>query len=200
MNFEELQKTWQSQDTPAKMTVPVDLLLKEVRRNQQHFSAMIFWRDTREVGVCVLMTLLFLHWGMLWKWWSLYLLAVCCLEVGIFFLVDRFIQHRKQPAKNDPLRACIETSLLQVKHQIWLLKNVLWWYLLPILIGIMAVTGQTLWAHRNDGAASMIILGAVFTVTYGGTFGFVYWINQKAVGKTLEPRREELESLLTSLE
>ena len=59
MNFEDLQKAWQSQDAGAKVTINADVLLKEVRRNQRHFRATIFWRDVREVGVAFLLTLLF---------------------------------------------------------------------------------------------------------------------------------------------
>ena len=199
MNIEDLQKVWQSQDAGAKVTINVDLVLKEVRRNQQQFRTTIYSRDVREVGVCALMTALFLGWGLRWHWWSLYLLSFCCFFVGAFFLVDRLLQRRKQPVRNDPLQACIQDSLLQVNHQIWLLKNIFWWYLLPILIGLGAFSTQTLWAQRTAGPASMIASGAIFIFTYGLTYGFVYWLNQRAVRVQLAPRRQELEALLASL-
>src|SRR6266700_3996678 len=160
MNFEDLQKAWRSQDPAAKVTINADVLLKEVRRNQQQFRATIFSRDVREVGVCALMTVFFLGWGIRWQWWSLYLLSFCCFFVGAFFLVDRIIQRRKQPVSNDSLQACIQNSLLQVNHQIWLLKNVFWWYLLPLLIGLGAFSVQMIWDRREAGLASMIGAGA----------------------------------------
>lgn len=199
MNFEDLQQAWQAQHTSAKVTISTDVLLKEVRRNQQQFRMTIFWRDVREVGVCALMTLFFLGWGGLWQWWSLYLLALCCFFVGAFFLVDRRIQHRKQPVKNDTLLACIQSSLSEVDHQIWLLKNIFWWYLLPILIGLSAVSASTLWHQQADGLTTIIGLGAFYTVFYGLVYWGVYCLNQRAVRKGLEPRRRELESLLTDL-
>lgn len=48
MNFEDLQKTWQSQNPGARVTINADLLLNEVRRNEQQFRAMIFRRDVRK--------------------------------------------------------------------------------------------------------------------------------------------------------
>jgi hypothetical protein len=57
MNFEDLQKAWQSQDASAKVTINADVLLKEVRRNEQQFRASIFWRDVREVGSAFLLVL-----------------------------------------------------------------------------------------------------------------------------------------------
>jgi len=199
MNFDDLQKAWQSQDPGPKVTINADLLLKEVRRNQRQFRAEIFRRDFREVGVCFLMFLFFLGWGVRGQLWSMYLLAFCCLGVGSFFLVDRRIQRRRQPVKNDSLQACIENSLFQVNHQIRLLKNVFWWYLLPILIGLCGVSAQTVWSFRAQGLTSMIWAGTVYIVTYGLTYGFVYWLNQRAVRKELDPRRKELEALLASL-
>ena len=199
MNFEDLQNAWQSQNEGAKMTIDADVLLREVRRNQWQFRTMIFARDVREAGVCALMTVGFLAWGLIWKWWSLDLLALCCFGVGAFFVVDRLRQRRKQPVKNDSLRACIESSLSQVNHQIWLLKNIFWWYLLPILLGLGAVTGSTIWSHRQDGAGTMIMLAGVLVFTYGFTFWVVYRLNQKAVRNELDPRRQELEALLSQL-
>jgi len=199
MNFEAMQKAWQSQDPGAKVTINVNVLLNEVRHNQQHFRATIFWRDVREVGSAALMTVGFLVWGLRCHWWSFYLLAFACFEVGVFFVVDRRIQHRKQPVHNDSLQSCIEASLFQINHQIWLLRNVLWWYLLPPIIGIGAVLAQTLWTARGAGLAFLITIGAVFIITYGFTYGFVYWLNQRAVKKQLEPRRQELETLLAGL-
>jgi hypothetical protein len=199
MNFEDLQKSWQSQNPGALVTINAEVLLQEVRRNQRQFWAAILWRDAREVGVCVIMALFFLHWARHGQSWSWYLLSFCCLFAGAFLLVDRWIQHRQQPVKHESLQACILSSLFQVNHQIWLLKNVFWWYLLPILIGLGAVSASALWQKHQAGLAAMIGLGAFDVVFYGLIYWGVYWLNQFAVRKTLKPRRQELETLLDSL-
>ena len=199
MNFEELQKAWQSQNPGATVTINTDLLLKEVRCNQHHFWMTIFWRDAREVGVAAFLTWLFLHWAIRDREWSLYLLSFSCFGVGLFMLVDRWLQRRKRPVTNDPLRSCIEASLLQVNHQIWLLKNVFWWYLLPLAaaIGISICAG--IWRTRQAGFS--VMKGWVVFVLFGVLIYWgVYWLNQFVVRKHLEPRRQELESLLASLD
>jgi phosphoglycerol transferase MdoB-like AlkP superfamily enzyme len=199
MNFEELQKAWQSQNPGATVTINTDLLLKEVRRNQHHFWMTIFWRDAREVGVAAFLTWLFLHWAIRDREWSLYLLSFSCFGVGLFMLVDRWLQRRKRPVTNDPLRSCIEASLLQVNHQTWLLKNVFWWYLLPLAaaIGISICAG--IWRTRQAGFS--VMKGWVVFVLFGVLIYWgVYWLNQFVVRKHLEPRRQELESLLASLD
>ena len=199
MNFEELQKAWQSQNPGATVTINTDLLLKEVRRNQHHFWMTIFWRDAREVGVAAFLTWLFLHWAIRDREWSLYLLSFSCFGMGLFMLVDRWLQRRKRPVTNDPLRSCIEASLLQVNHQTWLLKNVFWWYLLPLAaaIGISICAG--IWRTRQAGFS--VMKGWVVFVLFGVLIYWgVYWLNQFVVRKHLEPRRQELESLLASLD
>ncbi len=199
MKFEDLQKTWQSKDANAKVTINTDMLLKEVRHNQQQFRAMILWRDVREVGVAFLLTLFFLHQGMRHHDWTDYLLAFAGFGVGNFMVVDRLIQRRKQPVANDSLKSCIESSLLQVNHQIWLLKNVFWWYLLPVLVGLGILIVSQIWKSRHDGPFGIIFLTgyALFCALF---FWGVYWFNQYAVRKGLEPRRQELESLLAGLD
>jgi hypothetical protein len=198
MNFEAMQKAWQSQDAGVKVTIDADVLLKEVRRNRQQFWMTIFWRDVREVGVAAILTWLFLHWAIRDREWSLYLLSFSCFGVGLFLLVDRWLQHRKRPVTNDSLRSCIEASLIQVNHQIWLLKNVFWWYLLPLAAALGISIGASIWRTRQAGFSVMMGWG-VFVLVGVLIYWGVYWLNQFAVRKVLEPRRQELETLLTSL-
>jgi phosphoglycerol transferase MdoB-like AlkP superfamily enzyme len=198
MNFEELQKAWQSQDPGANVMINADGLLKEVRRNQQQFRMTIFWRDVREIGVAFLLTVLFLYQGMRHHDWTDYVLASACFGVGTFMVVDRLLQRRKQPASSDSLKTCIEGSLLQVNHQIWLLKNVLWWYLMPFTVALGISICHSAWLAQNPGFSAMIVwvISALFVaLVYWG----IYRLNQYAVRKSLEPRRQELDTLLAAL-
>lgn len=198
MNFEDLQKAWQAQDTAAQLTVSSDVLLKEVRRNQQQFRATIFWRDAREVGVAVLLFLYFTHRGWHNHDWTDGLVGVACLGIAVFMIVDRLIQHRKRPAANNSLKSCAESSLHQVNHQIWLLKNVFWWYLLPLAAALGISVCASAWHSRHSPsvAAFWLVYTAVCVLIFWG----VYRLNQAAVRRSLEPRREELEALLAGLD
>jgi heme/copper-type cytochrome/quinol oxidase subunit 2 len=110
---------------------------------------------------------------------------------------------QKRSAPGEPLLKSVTESLTQLEHQIWLLRNVFWWYLLPILVGLCAVIAQIIWireeirAHEGGEMANIIALGTIPVFIL--TCGLVYWINQRAVRKQLAPRRQELKSLLTSL-
>jgi CubicO group peptidase (beta-lactamase class C family) len=198
MNFEDLQKTWQSSGPAPTITISTDVLLKEVRRNQKQFWLTIFLRDVREVVVIFLMALLFAYWGLSQNNWTLILIALGCVFVCSFFVVDRLIQRRKKPAASDALKACVETSLHQVNHQIWLLKNILWWYLLPCVAPLGISVGISFWHSRHNGASA--VAGWIGYILFGILIYWgVYWLNQRAVRKSLVPRRQELEGLLASI-
>ena len=199
MNFEDLQKTWQSQNPSALVTIKADMLLKEVRGNQSQLEATIFWRDVREVGVAFLLAFYFLYHGLKHHIWADYLSVLVCAGIGIFMMVDRLIQRRKRPVFNAPLKSCIEASLIQVRHQIWLLKNILWWYLLPL--GVASAISMSYSAWRSYHLGSTWIVSQILAVLFSGViFWGVYRLNQMAVHRRLEPRRHELETLWKSLD
>jgi hypothetical protein len=85
----------------------------------------------------------------------------------------------------------VEASLADVEHQIWLLRNIFWWYLLPPSIGL--VISFVYDAMRIEEARwlpwiELFIRAGVCALVFAG----VYWLNQYAVRKSLEPRRQEL--------
>ncbi len=85
-----------------------------------------------------------------------------------------------------------------MEHQIWLLRNVFWWYLLPFTIAILAFFAQVAWQRSPTFGAFLLALapGAIFLLLL---YGFLYYLNQRAVRRDLVPRRDELLALRTSL-
>jgi CubicO group peptidase (beta-lactamase class C family) len=194
MNFEDLQRAWQSQTASAKVAINPGLLMKEVRRNQRQFRATIFWRDAREVGVAFLLTWYFIQRGLRTDDWTDCLVGLACFGVGAFMVVDRLLQRRKKAETNNSLVASIESSLQQINHQIWLLKNVFWWYLLPLSAALGVSVAASCWHERNH--LARLAGWCLFVVLSLLLDWFLYWLNQTAVKKTLEPRRQELVALL----
>jgi hypothetical protein len=205
MEADELQRVWQSQECGRQIAVDADLVLNLVRRNDRNFRCGIFWRDLRDVGAALFVVAFFIYHGVSAHSWALFPVAAACLFVGLFLLGDRLRMRWKTTTPDDTLVACAETSLAEVEHQIWLLTNVAWSCLLPIWVGIMIFVGFVgfkLWGaeHLGWGWRTGIYVGVVgfvlvFTaVTYG-----VYRWNQYAVRTELQPRKQELQSLLENL-
>src|SRR5262249_6653928 len=158
----------------------------------------IFWRDVREVGISLLMVPLWVYLGIRaslpWTW---YLMVPALLWIAGYMLADR-IRHGRQAETGEPLRQHVGSSLAQGEHQIWLLRNVFWWYLLPRGLSFLAFCSQVAWHMRSGGrwtAFAVIDAVAVVAVVYAG----IYQLNQYAVRAELEPRHQELEALLMSL-
>ena len=199
MNPDDFQQAWQRETSQTHLMIDAELLLKEVRRSQAYFTAMIFWRDVREVGVCLLLVPLWLYLGVKhsspWTW---YLAVPALLWIAGYMLADRMRHGRQPPDPGEPLRRCVESSLAQVEHQIGLLRQMLWWYLLPLALSFLAVFGQVAWQERSGGWWTALAGSGVISVG-GLVLAGIYWLNQYAVRSELEPRRRELETLLMSL-
>ena len=196
---DELKNAWQSQTSPQRLTLDAGLVLNEVRRNERQFAAMIYCRDLREVGVALVLIPVWFYLGLKQSLpWSWYAAVPALLWIAGFMIIDRMRQHPHQPEPGDTLCRSVEKSLARVEHQIWLLRNVFWWYLLPIFAGLLVWPAHHTWRTRDDGWQSLAeFAGIAFTFIL--VFGFIYWLNQYAVRKQLEPRRQELQALLKSL-
>src|SRR5205807_7415437 len=68
----------------------------------------------------------------------------------------------------------------------------LWWYLLPLGIGILVCT----WGSPSGGLGYNI----GYTIFVIALYGFIYWLNQRARAKQLVPLEAQLQSLLHSAE
>jgi hypothetical protein len=202
MSPDDFQQAWQASSAQSRITIDADVLVKEVRRNQQQFACTILTRDIREVGVALILIPVWLFLGArLSLPWSWYLTIPGLIWVAAFMVVDRRRHSQRQPEPDEPLREQIKYSLAQVEHQIWLLRNVLWWYILPVAIPCLAFFAQIAWESFARGRELVdFVPPFLFSATVcGGVMLFVYWLNQKAVRSSLEPRRAELERLLSSL-
>src|SRR5262245_20539157 len=135
MTPDKFQQAWQAYSSQTHVTVNADLLRKEVERSQQNFRGMIFWRDTREIVVGVFLLAfdiyMVINFNMPWTWW---LSVPAILWVTGFMLIDRRLHKQKPIEPGASLLESATESLTQLEHQIWLLRNVFWWYLLPFTI------------------------------------------------------------------
>ena len=203
MGPEKLQQAWQSQPSGSQIRIDADVLISEVRRNQLSFRATIFWRDFREllaavfVIVAVSVHVMFKGIQENWPW---LLVGVGAAFVAAYILLDRWRQRRHAPHYEGALISHIEQSLNDVEHQIWLLRNVFWWYLLPCALGglipMVYFFATDLATRELQSALGPFVRN---TTIFLGIFYGVYLLNQYAVRRGLEPRRRELLAMRDSL-
>ena len=200
MSLDKLQQAWEAESSHLNATFDPNRLSKEVDHSHKSFQSTIFWRDVREVGTSLVMVPIWLVLGsMLSLPWTWYLTVPAMLWIAGFMLVDRKRHPQHASVPGEPVLIGASKSLAQVDHQIWLLRNVFWWYLLPPSLSIMAFFVQIAWT-TSDGwlefAAFAGFLGLFLFLLYG----WVYRVNQSAVRDQLEPRRNDLRKLISYLE
>ena len=185
MTFDELQNNWKCQQNEFELKIQPDILLREVQRNQKNFETTYFWCDIIITGCCMFCAALFLFWGIKFGLWPLYLLAIICFSVSSFVVINRIVQRKNRPGYSETLHDFVNGSLIQVKQQIWIHRNVFWWFAGPIAIGQIIWFGY--WKSiLNVTIAVLIALGVHLSL-------------QWEIRKKLNPRKQELEELLNSL-
>ena len=199
MDPDNLQQAWQTDKAQIHVKIDTDHLHDEVQSAQRGFLNMIFWRDFREVAVAVIMIPLWIVYGTATSQpWAWYLTIPALIFIIGFILIDR-MRHPQLPCEpSEPLLQSLRVALTQVEHQIWLLRNVFWWYLLPFSIAIIAFFIQVSW-NMTGSIWGALLCGLFPTLFVLALYRGIYLLNQFAVRKQLEPRRIELLEMLASL-
>ncbi len=194
MNDEEMKRLWQNQPLPEPLA-DVPTLLATAGRKHQKFQRTIFWRDFREVGVALVLIPIFVASAQREDaLWTSYLIVLALVFVAGFMVIDRLRWRKAAPGPGETMGDTIRAALAELEHQIWLLRNVLWWYIGPLMGAlIIDTTHQMLTGPREP--SSFIGSLAVFFLLGA----FLWWLNQWAVKRDLEPRRSELQKLLEAV-
>ena len=199
MSLDKFQQAWQSESSQMNATFDPDQLSKEVNHSQQSFRSTIFWRDVREVGTSLIMVPIWIVMG-IWMAlpWSWYLTVPAMLWIAGFMLVDRMRHSQDKVVPGESVLSSANRSLAQVEHQIWLLRNVFWWYLLPPSISIMAFFIHVAWTTSDSWWGFLFFAGFLGLFLFL-VYGWVYRLNQNAVRDQLEPRQNDLHRIISYL-
>ena len=201
MKFNELRETWQSQDGNETIPINVSTISKLIRREERYWNFILLRRDIGEILAGLLASLAFLYGAVFKDIFWLFPMVLASLFVCGFFIVDRARQRKRQPSQDQPLVEFIEKSIAQNDHQIWLLRNIMWWYLLPLGISMLIFLGSCLFSLLQDGLATSIDYWALaFIIAIASAaimfFWWIYSLNQRAVKRELLPRKKALKDLL----
>ncbi|QDV25528.1 serine hydrolase domain-containing protein [Aureliella helgolandensis] len=200
MDLDQYQKAWKADSEQMHVTIDSDQITQEVQSSQQNFQSTILWRDVREAGTSLVLIPIWIVMGITMALpWTWYLTIAALIFIVGFILVDRRRYPQRPSEAGETLLYYVKESLTQVEHQIWLLRNVFWWYLLPLGTSIMVFFAHVAWQSSSvwwEFVVFVGFLGLFLLVIYAG----VYWMNQRAVRDQLQPRRQDLLRLIANLE
>lgn len=200
MTLDEYQEAWKVEAAQVQVSFDTELLSQKVKQAQSSFRSTILWRDIREVGLSLLMIPVWFVMGTAFSLpWTWYLTIPVFVWIAGFMLVDRLRHPQTRSRAGEPLSFYVQESLNQMEHQVWLLRNVFWWALLPPSISIMAFFLQVGWDGVKSWWGAAIIAGLGGTVVFY-LYRWIYRLNQMVVREHLEPRRDKLRKLISSIE
>ncbi len=202
---DELKSVWNAQPLPRQITMNADVLLQQIRGNKARFTSEILWSAVFMILAWVVMAFGFMGFsihkvrhGAPWEAFSgLFLLGIILLAIAAYTALDRF-RHIRRVSLSASVLACAEENLALVRHEIQLWGKVLWWYLLPLALGIeascLACVCTVEGAHGLVSPIALAGLGIGVILTLGGS-----WFSRWYLHTYYEPRRQELEALLREL-
>jgi hypothetical protein len=192
MNDQELIQLWQKQDLQPVSQKSDTEITAQMKAKLRKFDRDIFWRDIRElaacgVQLCIFGPALFGHGSLLSRAGGA-VVVLSAIFIGLVLLITKQLRNRHR--NSDSVREFVSAGWSNVNRQRQLLASVLWWYILPIYIGV------EMYIFGLEAATSFKI---VFTVVYSLVCAGAYWINQYVVRKRLSPLCDELDQLLHAL-
>ena len=202
MNFEDLKIIWDAESARPSYTLDEEALHRIVRQRSHSFWKKIFFRDALEIGVAIVLIWQFLRAGIREvadnggafsaASVSSFLMTMGVAFVASFIFVSRQLQKRREKRFDESIQGNLRKLLSNISHQIRLLSNVAWWYLFPLVPGVVVFIVST----AEEGEINPWVRGLIVTLVFGG----ILWLNLRAVRKDLAPQKRELETLLSELE
>lgn len=171
------------------------MLAIAIRRTKQ-FDRTIRIRNWVECGAAVLVTAFYT--AAAWKAANLLLRAGYTLVAAggpwIIFYMLRHGRESSVPAPDLSLAGFQQALLRKYDHQIRLLKNVKFWYLLPFFAGLLLASagGMLARAAEHHPVWPEFVAVAVYTAVFAG----IWWLNEGyAVGRLRRARARLLEQV-----
>ena len=193
MDDDRLKQLWLSSgNEQRRVEINTDLLIGSLTPKIKSMEKRIRRRDSREILVCICMIPLFGWWlitipQLFAKIGSAIIIAACLL------VIFRLIRARRVNIKEDAaseIRHNLAISLQLIRQQIKLLDTLLWWYLLPFFTGII---------FFYSSLTNSILSKAIYSVIVVTVYGYIYYLNKKAIKIHLKPMEEHLARILNDL-
>ena len=190
MHDDALKQLWKGQHFDSLPALPDEAQIAAMKKRMKSFDKTIQWRDYREVAACLFIVIFFGRDLLLGNNTVLTKAGSLVLIASALFIAWKLLGSKRRLPKaepNAPVLDAVKVELQKVENQIGLLKSVAWWYLLPLFVGLMLHA----WGARASLAVKLNYSAIVLPL-----YVFIYWLNQRAVKKSLLPLKRELESSL----
>jgi CubicO group peptidase (beta-lactamase class C family) len=189
MNDQEVKNLWQRQKPSGEPALTADeqiaAMRKKMAKMHRGLNALDFWGLAANAVILIVFTIYFFTTP-----YFVTRIGTLILIGGDLFASWKLIQRRRstpQPIADAPVMEWLKYDLAKVHQHAEENRTVLWWSVLPFLIGTIAfLWGMPVSFSIKIGPSVLMALIAAVT----------YWLNQRARRKQWLPLQQELEALL----
>jgi len=190
-NNDELRELWCSQPVPAATST--EELVKLVQARTEKFDRQIRNRNLRECIAAAAVTLIFgaMAYRVDDHFSRIGFTLIAATGLWIIFFLLRYGRASAPPDPGLDLDGYRRALVAKYDRQIWLLKSVKYWYLLPLWLGLALanIGGLRYQAHHGGLGWFSFLAPAIYTAG----FAFVWWLNEvKGVGQLRTERSRVL--------
>lgn len=195
MELEELKVIWKKQETDKQEQLTKEQLVMMLNNKLISFDEKIKKRDWLEIAVALVTALIcaVLLFYVQSIWYQLGCLSLIFASAVIIYK----LQSAKSNAADQYLGADrsfgehLKEELQKMKTQRKLLKSVLWWYLLPIFLGIVFFV---------IGFEQRLLYKIVYLVAIVMVYGYIWKLNQDAVAEKINPIIDDIQEAIDFIE
>lgn len=173
---DDLRELWCSQ--PVDATANKEELVKLVQEKTQRFDRQIFRRNLRECIAAVVVSIIFgvFAFRATDALGRTGFIIIAAAGLWIIFFILRYGRALAPPDPGLDLDGYRHALVEKYDRQIWLLKTVKFWYLLPLWIGlVLADAGALRYQSHHGGLGWYSFLAPVI---YTAGFALVWWLNE----------------------
>ena len=187
---DELEQLWKTQ--PVGPAMEGEEMRKIVMARMEKFDRVIRKRDIRET-VAALVVAAFFTYAAWRKTNALTLAGSVIIVASALWTIYYIWRHGTEPSDPNPdqtLAGYQRALARKYDHQIRLLRNVKFWYLAPMYVGLLFGSAGMLKEHAEKGTLKWPdALGPLF---YTLVFAVVWWLNEVHTVRKLQRMRTKL--------
>lgn len=195
MKLDELKRTWKEQKSSTDMSYSESEIMMLINNKMISFEKDIKSRDRLEIIACFLVMIFFgftlFTTESLWKQAGSVMLILSAAFIWYKLKVTQKETFGDKHSPDRPMSEYLNLELQTIRKHKKLLQNMAWWYLSPMLVGLLLFT-----IGFNTGLLPKVIYMAVVFL-FGG---FVWKLNQNAVQKKFDPMITEIEEAIEILQ
>jgi hypothetical protein len=189
-DLNDLQREWDSQ--PEYSEEKMNEIAELVRTRSGSMRSRLFVRDIGEAIAGIFIIVVFgSYWFFAPNAMTKTGIAIAIAGAVEIIVLLQIVQRRgRADFTAVPLKEFVLSEVQMLNRQISLLRYVVWWYLLPLYTGacvfVIGISSHLHWDRSRTFCIS-------FCVGYFVFCAFVWWLNQNARKKTLEPLRDAMQ-------